>query len=112
MAGFRINTVDGQEIAALSVSIAANGAIIAGVAGQKIRVYKMVLTIATGTTIQFQDGATNLSGAMTLTAGIPFVLPHDGNPWYTTSAGNAFNVAFGAGQQLSGTIYFSQSTFI
>jgi hypothetical protein len=110
MAGFRINTADGQEVQATSVSTNSTGALVAAVAGQKIRVYKMALTIAVTGTVQFADGSTNLTGAMTLNAGTPFILPHDGNAWFATSLGNAFNVS--VAQQLSGTMWFTQSTFI
>jgi hypothetical protein len=110
MAGFRINTADGQEIQAVSINTNIGAALIAAVPGQKIRVYKMAMTIAVTGTVQFADGATTLTGAMTLTAGQPLVLPHDGNAWFATSLGNAFNIS--VAQQVSGTIWFSQSTFI
>jgi hypothetical protein len=102
--------VDGRQLSAASVSVAASGALIAGVAGQIIRVYRMLIVNVTAVTVQFQDGATNLTGVMSLPATGILSYPMDGNPWFTTSPGNAFNIALGGAIQVSGSIYFTVTT--
>jgi len=80
---------------------------IAAVTKTIIRVYALFVSVATATTIEFEDGSTGLSGAMTLASGIPLVLPFNGYPYFVTSAGNAFNVVPGGSVQTSGTIYYT-----
>jgi hypothetical protein len=112
MAGMRLNSYDGADIVSASINIAATGALVAAVAGQRIRVYKLFLANTTGTTtLQFADGANNLTGVITLATATPLVLPFDGNPWFLTSLGNAFNLTLGASTQVSGILWFTQNAF-
>ena len=95
-----------------AITQAATGAMITGVAGTTIRVYALVLSVATTTTVQFKDGATALSGAMTLTAGIPLALEYfpDMRPLYVCSAGADFTLTLGAAIQTSGTVWYTTQT--
>lgn len=110
MAGASMQAIDGRNLTAASISLNASGAIIAGSTGVILRIYRMVINNVTAVTVQFQDGATNLSGAISLPAAGLLVLPMDGNPWFTTSPGNAFNIALGSGVQISGMVYFTATT--
>jgi hypothetical protein len=115
MSGFTIGTIDGQIVSTLSVNqgTAATNTIVAAVAGQKIRVYKLALSAAGAQTVQFVDGAsTNLTGAMSLASGTPLVLPMDGNPWLVTAIGNALGLALSSAVNVSGTVWFTQNTSI
>lgn len=102
--------------AALSTRTAINAAssgdntLIAAVVGQTIRVHKLFF-IASGTVnIKFKDGAgSDLTPAMPLYAGGGVTLDFDGDPWFVTTAGNAFVLYLSAAVQISGRIYYSQS---
>ena len=69
--GFWKHTTDGLIPSLASVSINASGTniVLPGITGVQNRIYRVELTAASATTVQFQDGATNLSGAMSLAAG-------------------------------------------
>lgn len=89
----------------IKIDIAATGAVIAAASGLGYRILEMFVLNTTGTTtIQFADGATALTGVMTLAAGTPLVLPFSGEPWLIISQGNAFNFTLGASTQVSGHI--------
>lgn len=92
------------------------------IAGQKNRLYKLVLTVSAATaTLQFQDqgeggAAINLTGVITMAVGVPLMLSFDGQPWFQTAAGlappsspqNALNLVVGGAGQVSGTAYYTQ----
>jgi hypothetical protein len=111
MPGMTLATQDGPLLSANSISTAASAAIITGVAGSIIRVYRLFLTITTAAgTVQFTDGVTNFTGLMTLAAGIPLILPMDGNPYFICGKGNGFTLTLAATGQTSGAIFFTQQT--
>ena len=84
---------------------------VASISGQIIRVYKLFLVVGGVTNLTFQDGTTALSGALPFVANSSIALNMDGNPWFTTTAGNAFNIGnSGSGVQVSGTVYYTAST--
>jgi hypothetical protein len=95
-------------LSAAPINLAATGALVAASIGKVVRVYKMLVAVATTTTITFADGATALSGAITLSAGAPLVLPFDTTPWMQTSPGNALNITLGSSVQTSGIILYTQ----
>jgi hypothetical protein len=80
---------------------------VAGVSGQIIRVYAMVLVIGGTSNITFQDGTTALSGAMPMLANGSIVLDNNGNHWYATSSSNAFNIGNSGSVSVNGTIYYT-----
>jgi hypothetical protein len=80
----------------------------AGVTGKIIRVYKLFLVVGGTTNITFQDGTTALSGPVPLIANGSITLDMDGQAWFTTSVGNAFNIGnSGSSVQVSGTVYYT-----
>lgn len=106
----------GNQSTVLSKSVvnsAAGGSLPApaGTAGQIIRVYKLFLVISGTTNITFQDGSTALSGPMAFIANGAIALGMDGQPWFTTSSGNAFNVNSSGAVQVSGTVYYTSTPF-
>jgi hypothetical protein len=88
---------------------AASNAIVAGVAIQTVRVFRIFFVVSDATTITLINGATPLTGAITMKAGGSFVLDLDAEPWFTTSAGNGFVLAQSGAAQLSGRCYYTQS---
>jgi hypothetical protein len=75
-------------------------------ANQSIRLYQLVVIPSANTNITFKDGSTALSGAMTLAAGVPLVLPDTGTPWASSAAGNGLIIAQSTTAQLSGRAYY------
>ena len=73
------------------------------------RIWKMFLVFGGITNITMQNGNTALSGPMPFAANGTFVLDLDKKPWFTTSAGSAFNINSSAAEQVSGTVYYTQS---
>ena len=110
MAGVSIQTIDGQWIQAISVNIgtASTMNLVAGVAGQIARIYKLMLVSAATNQLTFKDGSTALTGAMALTTAFPYVLPMDGNPWLVSSKGNAINATLTSAANVSGMVWFTQ----
>lgn len=109
MAQVTIGPINGLALtAAVLTSTSSTIAAIAGVAGQIIRVYKLFLVVGGTTNLTFQDGPTALSGAIPLVANGSVTLDMDGQAWFTTSVGNAFNIGnSGSSVQVSGTVYYT-----
>ena|ERR1700722_15262717 len=82
---------------------------VAAVAGQVVRVYKLFLVAAGATNITFEDGANAISGPIALAANEAIVLDIDGTPWFTTSSGNAFNIANSGTVAIGGVVYYMQT---
>jgi len=88
---------------------------VAAVAAKKVRVWGLMITCATTTTITIKSDSTGLTGAMTLTAGIPLYLPlaaispksSSVYPWFESAAGEAIVIA-SAAVQVSGVMYYTQ----
>jgi hypothetical protein len=51
-------------------------------AGKTIRVHGLALTAAGAVTLTVKAGSTILAGPMSLTTGLPLVLPHARNGWW------------------------------
>jgi hypothetical protein len=94
----------------VSVSSSGNNVLIAGVTNQTIRVYRLMLVLASSNTLTFQDGSsTALTGALALNAGATIVLDFEGEPWFITSTGNGFVLNLSSANAVSGNIYYTQS---
>lgn len=95
-----------------AVSFASSGdnTVVSAVTSQIVRVYRIILTTAAATNITMKDGAsTSLSGAMPFGVNGSLVLDMQGEPWYVTSAGNAFIINSSNAVQVSGTVYYIQA---
>jgi hypothetical protein len=94
---------------AANVSVAASGdnTVIAGIAGQTIRLYALALTLAAPVDVALKDGATVLGTFQGVTALI--FDPLIGNPRWVTSAGNGLVVNLAAAVACKGTVWFTQS---
>lgn len=102
----------GNSLSFAIVSSSATGiAAIAGITGQIIRVYKLFLVVGGATNLTFQNGSTNLSGALPMTTNGSIVLDMDGQAWFQTSQGNAFNINNSGNLQVSGTVYYTAQQF-
>lgn len=80
--------------------------LVAAVAGKQIQVIGLLLTMATAGTIKFQDGTTDLTGAMNLPAAGQLILNPSSMPWFVTSLGNALTLVQSGTIQISGRLYY------
>lgn len=110
MASVTLGTVDGKAISPANISFSTSGsnAIVAGVAGQVVRVYKIILVTTGANTLTFLDGTTAISGGFGLPSNGSIALDMDGTPWFSTSAGNAFNISTSGATAIGGVAYFTQ----
>lgn len=94
--------------AAISVNATGATALVAGVSLMKVRVFRIAFVVTAATTVTLQDGTTNLSGPIPLGANGAVTLDNSGDPWFTTSLGNAFNLSSAVATQISGMLYYTQ----
>jgi hypothetical protein len=95
--------------AAVSAARAGDNAIVAAVASQTVRVYRLVLVFAGTTTAIVKQGATALTGTMTFQPGATLVLDFSEEPWFTGASGAAINLTLGSAVQVSGLIQYKQA---
>jgi hypothetical protein len=92
----------------IDVATAADHELVAAVAGLRMRVLSLTLTAANTVTITWKSGATQLSGAMTLVAGVPLTLPYNPVGWLESAAGESLVLALGGGVQVSGVLTYEK----
>lgn len=108
----RFSLPDVDAMSELLVSANANGdnILIPGVATQTTRVYRVFFVLSDNSNLVFADSTpTNLTGPITMYAGGSFVLDLQGEPWFTTAAGEDFVLNQTGTAQISGRIYYTQS---
>jgi hypothetical protein len=103
-------SIQGLKAALINFSTTGDNVVVTAVAGTEIQIVKLFLVVTTtAVALTFKDGATALTGPMTVTAGIPFIIDESyaGIPWMT-AAGN-FVIGQGAGtSQVSGRVIYIQ----
>lgn len=97
--------------AKIDFSASGNTTIVAGVATQIVKVYRLLLVVAAATNIAFKDGAsTALSGAMALVAaGASITCTAEAVPHFSTAAGNGFVINSSNAVQVSGVVWYTQA---
>jgi hypothetical protein len=96
-------------VKALPISLAASGDIVPAVAGKKIRVLALALTMSVKTTIKFQaNGATDLTGAFPCGVDGGFVLPLNEHGWFTTTEGHKLNGVLGIASNVGGVVVYAE----
>lgn len=81
--------------------------VVAAVASKRIKVHRFFFTVDAATTVKFKDGATDLTGFMSFTASGANFSDASGDPWFTTTAGNAFIINQSGTAQVSGRLYYT-----
>lgn len=94
--------------AIINFASSGDNTIVAGVAGQTVRVFRMFFVTNTATNVTPKDGSVGLTGAISMGTRGSFVLDLDGEPWFTTSTGNAFVINSSSAVQVSGRLFFTQ----
>jgi hypothetical protein len=72
---------------------------------QATNIWKLVLMASASTNISFMDGASPLSGAMSMVVGVPIILQFDSKPWATCQTN--FTINQSASAQVSGIAYYT-----
>jgi hypothetical protein len=94
--------------AVINIDSSGNNVVVAGQTGKIIRVYRMAMVAMSSVTATIQDGgSTALTGPMVLAANQELVFNYDTQPWFISSAGNAFEIKLSSGVQTSGVVYFT-----
>lgn len=106
---FNAATVANLTSAQVNAAGAGDNTLVAGIAGQTIRLWKIFLVVNAAVNIQFKSGATTLTPVMNMLANGSFVLDFDGEPWLVTAVADALILNLSAAVQVSGRLYYTQS---
>lgn len=82
---------------------------IAGVGGQTIRVFRLILVVDSATTINFRDGNTPFGDPYYLTPNGSITLDLSNEPWYITSSSNGFQINQTGTANIGARIWYTQS---
>ena len=95
---------------AINQSASGDTTLVAAVASQQTKIYKMILVCTGATAITIKDGAsTSLTGAMSFGANGGFTLDFDGEPWFVGSANTNLVINSSNAVQVSGVALYIQS---
>ena len=95
--------------AKIDFSASGDTAVIAGVSGRRIYVFRLYFILGAATNITFKNGSTALTGAMPFLANGFMILDPTQVPWHQTDLGAAFNINSSNAVQVSGSIGFIQA---
>lgn len=99
------------SVATVNISTGTTTAIVAGMALQTIKVYRLVLSFAASQTLNIiSSGGASLSGAaLAFGANGGMVLDFDSFPYYTTAAGEGLSFTTTTTGVVAGTVYYVKS---
>lgn len=97
--------------ALIDVASAGDNTLVAATAGQTIRIHKLFFVCDAAVNIYFRNGTAGaaLTGTMKFGAGGSMVLDFDTDPWFVTSAGNAFVVNLSGAYGIRGKLHYTKS---
>jgi len=95
--------------AAINVAAAATTIVIAAVAGKEYRISRLFIAVAAAQNVTLVDGATNITGAMPLTAAYPIDFNKETLSPIVITRGNAFSVITSAAVQTGGWVDYDVS---
>lgn len=105
-----VGTTSRLSSAVVNATSSGDNTLVAGVASQTVRIFRLALVLSSSNTITFKDGAsTPLTGAMSLNAGATILLDYEGEPWFVTNSGNNFILNLGNASAVTGVVYYTQS---
>lgn len=94
---------------AVNISSAATTSLVAAVADQETRVYKVFLTIGGANNLTWKSANDALGGVLQFTGPGSFVLDFDGEPWLVTATNEALQLTTSTAAQVSGFVYYITS---
>lgn len=107
MSNINVNGVSAElKYAKIDYSASGSQALVAAVAGKRIRVISLFLIGAGAVTTKFQSAATDLTGAMSNAANGGFVLPENKSGWFQTNVGEALNLNLGGAVNVAGGLTY------
>lgn len=106
---FQKPTTSGLSEAKIDFVATGDNTIVAAVAAQTTRLHRIFFVVSADTNVTIKDGATALTGVITMKAGGSFVLDMDGDPWFTGSTNTNFIINQSGTAQISGRMYYKQS---
>lgn len=103
-----------SQLTEIAINCALNGdnTIVALTAAQTIRLYGFFLMAGAAVNVKWKDGTagTDFHPALALLGnGAAWMLPRDGRPWFTTTAGLALVLNLSGAFQVSGRAYYTKS---
>ncbi len=101
------------RISSTSINSATSGdnSLVAGTTGQTIRILGMMLVSTAAQTWKFRSStATDLMPAFQAAAGVPFVLPIHGEPYFVTTTGDTLYITQSTSVQISGKLWYTKSS--
>lgn len=95
----------------INASTTGNNTLVTGVSGQTIRIWGMLIVFSAATTITIKDGtSTAITGAMPLLAdGDIYLQKQCEDPYFVTSASNAFVISQSGSASMTGVLWYTQS---
>ena len=94
-----------QAFVALNYTVTSSGVVVAGVAGQKVRILALVARAADGTTEFESNDGTAMIGPITFTSTL--VLPFSEVGWGDTKAGEALKIALSGSDSNTGVVVYA-----
>lgn len=98
----------GLQEAVINFATSGDHNVVAAVAGQVIKVWRLFLWSNGDQALSIRDGATPLVGAIDLAQGGQVLLSKESDPWFTCSTNSPFNLNTAQAVQLSGRVYYTQ----
>jgi len=102
---------EAYDLPSIPINFSASGVnlVIAGIAGQIIRVFRMIVVVGGSTSLTFQNGSSSLTGPIPLATNEAIVLTLDTAPWFLMSLGNPWQINSSNAVQVSGAAYYTQT---
>lgn len=94
--------------ASVNFSGSGDNTIIAALAGNMTRVYRLAIVVGDSTQLQFKRGSTAISGPYQMKPGGSIVLDFDGEPWFKTGINEALIINSTVGVVVGGCIWYLQ----
>ena len=87
---------------------AGNNTLVAGVAAQTIRVYRLILTLSASSDLEVRDGTTTVLADLYARTGVTLDLVPQDKEWFLTTAGNGLILNSSAAVNIGGRIWYAQ----
>lgn len=88
------------------IALAASGAVIAGVAGKRIRVFGVAVVALAATGIKFQSAANDITGILSFAANGGITWTNGASPWFQCNIGEALNINMSVATTLGGVVTY------
>lgn len=102
--------LDGNNLTSVVVSgTGGDMVLVAGVAGRRVRVYRLLAAVSGSTTFTFKSSGSSSNDLGGPVPASSLLLDMSGQPWFTTPVGAGFTLSSSAALVVGGKIDFTQS---